>query len=95
MYACMVMYIRSHFGSQVLNSEMTLEMPLVPQPLPAYSDAEVDNMFGPREDAYFKIPARGHEFWDGIRSLEVGMRVDNKGALRRAMSRSTSCSNKD
>ena len=49
----------------------------VPEPLPAYTLAEVDAMFGSSEDAYYRVPARGREFWDGadIWSLKVGMHV--------------------
>jgi hypothetical protein len=46
-----------------------------PKPSLAYTQDEVDNMFGSEKDAYFRIPSDG--FWDGwnIWSLKRGSRV--------------------
>ena len=53
----------------------TIESSPAPEPLPAYSEAQIDQQFGNHPDAYFRIYADG--FWDGkdIGEVQKGTRV--------------------
>ena len=57
----------------------------IPEPLPAYSEAEINQQFGHGPEAYFRIYAEG--FWDGkdIWEVQKGTRVLWKGVAKGKM----------
>ena len=59
--------------------ESSPETSRIPEPLPAYSEAEINQQFGHGPEAYFRIYAEG--FWDGkdIWEVQKGTRVLWKG----------------
>ena len=60
----------------------TIESSPAAEPLPAYSEAEINQQFGNHPDAYYRIYAEG--FWDGkdIWEVQKGTRVLWKGVAK-------------